>query len=287
MQFIIVTGMSGSGKSGAINVLEDIGFYCVDNMPPEMISQFCDICVSSKGKMSRAAVVIDIRGGDFFYQLAPEIRKLAEKDISPKVLFLDADNEVLVKRYKETRRKHPLDKEAGGSIQKAIEIERDILKEIRSEADYYIDTSFLSTSQFKEQINALFLDNVADSMIVKVMSFGFKYGAPNEADLVFDVRCLPNPFYIAELKHHTGKEKCVRDYVMQFKQSNQLIVKLKELIDFLLPLYIHEGKSQLVIAFGCTGGKHRSVTFAEEIYSYLKNKDLQVRISNRDIDKDR
>ncbi|HNX64673.1 MAG TPA: RNase adapter RapZ [Oscillospiraceae bacterium] len=287
MQFVIVTGLSGSGKSGAINVLEDIGFYCIDNMPPQLINKFAEICTQSDGKIERVAIVTDIRGGELFFKLAESIETLKEQGLDVKILFLDAGDDVIVKRYKETRRKHPLDESVHGSIHRAILAEREILRSVREVADYYIDTSFLSVSQLKEQINSIFLENINDFMIVKVMSFGFKYGAPNEADLVFDVRCLPNPFYIKELKEHTGKESCVNDYVMQFEQSQTLLNKLKDLIDFLIPLYVHEGKSQLVIAFGCTGGKHRSVTFAEQLFSYLKDKNVKARISHRDITKDR
>lgn len=287
MQFVIVTGLSGSGKSLAVNALEDIGFYCIDNMPPQLISKFAEISTQSDVKIDRVAIVADIRGGELFLSLADTIYELKEQGLDVKILFIDAADEVITKRYKETRRKHPLDEAAHGSIQNAIETERDILHSVRAYADYYIDTSFLSTSQLKEQINNIFLDNPDDSMLIKVMSFGFKYGAPNEADLLFDVRCLPNPFYIPELKHHTGQDHEVSDYVMSFEQSKGLLSKLEELIDYLIPLYISEGKSQLVIAFGCTGGKHRSVTFAEKLYEHIFENHFKVRIAHRDISKDR
>ena len=287
MQFVIVTGLSGSGKSLAVNALEDIGFYCIDNMPPQLISKFAEISTQSDVKIDRVAIVADIRGGELFLSIADTIHELKEQGLDVKILFIDAADEVITKRYKETRRKHPLDEAARGSIQNAIETERDILHSVRANADYYIDTSFLSTSQLKEQINSIFLDNPDDSMLIKVMSFGFKYGSPNEADLLFDVRCLPNPFYIPELKHHTGQDREVSDYVMSFKQSEELLSKLKDLIDYLIPLYISEGKSQLVIAFGCTGGKHRSVTFAENMYEHILENHFKVRIAHRDISKDR
>lgn len=287
MQFVIVTGLSGSGKSLAVNALEDIGFYCIDNMPPQLISKFAEISTQSDVKIDRVAIVADIRGGELFFSLADTVYELKEQGLDVKILFIDAADEVITKRYKETRRKHPLDEAAHGSIQNAIEAERDILHSVRAYADYYIDTSFLSTSQLKEQINGMFLDNPDDSMLIKIMSFGFKYGAPNEADLLFDVRCLPNPFYIPELKQHTGQDKEVSDYVMSFEQSRGLLSKLQDLIDYLIPLYRSEGKSQLVIAFGCTGGKHRSVTFAEKIYEYILSNHLKVRIAHRDISKDR
>ncbi|MBE6839606.1 MAG: RNase adapter RapZ [Ruminococcus sp.] len=287
MQFVIVTGLSGSGKSCAVNALEDIGFYCIDNMPPQLISKFAEISTQSDIKIERVAIVADIRGGELFFSLSESIEELKEQGIDVKILFFDASDDILVKRFKETRRKHPLDEVVHGSIRRAVASERDILNSIRAVADYYIDTSYLSTAQLREQINGMFLENAGDSMLVKVMSFGFKYGAPNEADLLFDVRCLPNPFYIPELKHFTGEDSEVSDYVMSFEQSQELLSRLENLIDFLIPLYIQEGKSQLVIAFGCTGGKHRSVTFAEKIYGYLNDKNIRVRKSHRDISKDR
>lgn len=287
MQFIIVTGLSGSGKSCVVNALEDIGFYCIDNMPPQLIPKFAEISTGPDVKIERVAIVADIRGGELFFSLSESISALRGQGLDVKILFLDANDNVLMTRFKETRRKHPLDDSLHSSIQRAISSERDILNSVRAIADYYIDTSFLSTSQLKEQINSIFLDNPDDSMIIKVMSFGFKYGAPNEADLLFDVRCLPNPFYITELKQLTGEDKEVSDYVMQFEQSTKLLDKLTDLIDFLIPLYRHEGKSQLVIAFGCTGGKHRSVTFAEKVFEHLDGGKAKVRISHRDIAKDR
>ncbi len=287
MQFIIVTGLSGSGKSCAMNALEDIGFYCIDNMPPQLISKFAEICTHSQGKLERIAIAVDIRSGDMFDELSSVCEKISEKGLDIKILYLESSDDVVIKRYKETRRIHPLNSDFNGSLAKAIEFERNKLNTLREMANYYIDTSFLSTSQLKEQIVNIFLDNVTDSMIVKVMSFGFKYGSSAEADLVFDVRCLPNPYYIPELKYHTGCEECVRDYVMQFEQSQTLLEKLKNLIDFLLPLYVKEGKSQLVVAFGCTGGKHRSVTFAEIFSEYISSKGMKVNKSHRDITKDR
>ncbi|MGN0665977.1 MAG: RNase adapter RapZ [Huintestinicola sp.] len=284
MKFLIVTGLSGAGKSGAVNVLEDIGYYCIDNIPPQLIPKFADICIQSKGSMSKVAIVADIRGGAVYNELDSSIEYLKQRVSDVSVLFLDASDDVLIRRYKETRRRHPLDESAHGSIQNAIVMERKMMEHIRDSADYYIDTSDMKAQQLREIVAELFLDNPGDVMSVTIMSFGFKYGAAREADLVFDVRCLPNPFYIPELKKHTGMESCVRDYVMSFEQSKELDKKLKELIDFLIPLYRHEGKTQLVIAFGCTGGKHRSVTFAENMYNYLNEKDIRVRLSHRDIE---
>ncbi len=286
MKFLIVTGMSGSGKSGAVNVLEDIGYYCIDNIPPQLIPKFAEIC-KNNGQMQKVAIVTDIRGGELFLELDEGVNYLKNNGLDTSILFLDSSDDVLIKRYKETRRRHPLDEQCHGSLQRAINTEREVLSSVREYADYYIDTSELSMGQLKETVYSLFLDNPNDSMVVKVMSFGFKYGVSREADLVFDVRCLPNPFYIPELKQHTGLESCVRDYVLSFEQSQELVKKLEDMLDFLIPLYIHEGKSQLVIAFGCTGGKHRSVTFAETIFKYLSEKKMKCRISHRDITKDK
>ncbi len=286
MKFLIVTGMSGSGKSGAVNVLEDIGYYCIDNIPPQLIPKFAEICINN-GQMQKVAIVTDIRGGELFFELDEGLNYLKSNNLDTSIIFLDSSDEALIKRYKETRRRHPLDEQSHGSLQRAINTEREVLASVREHADYYIDTTDLSMAQLKETVYSLFLDNPNESMVVKVMSFGFKYGISREADLVFDVRCLPNPFYIPELKQHTGLESCVRDYVLSFDQSKELEKKLKDMLDFLIPLYIREGKSQLVIAFGCTGGKHRSVTFAETIYKHLVDKNMRCRISHRDINKDK
>lgn len=284
MDLVIVTGMSGSGKSSAVKVLEDIGFFCIDNMPPQLIPSFAAMC-SENSEISKVAIVTDIRGGAMFFKLGEVIAKLHIRGIDVKVLFLEASKEVLMKRYKETRRKHPLDEVSGGDLSKAIDAETELLGEIREHADYIVDSSFLSSTQLKEQIAELFLDKPTDRMIVSCMSFGFKYGVPGEADLVFDVRCLPNPFYIPELKHKTGLDSEVRDYVMRFEQSAQLRDKLFDLIEFLIPHYVSEGKSRLVIAYGCTGGKHRSVTFAELTAAFLRDKGCKIMTLHRDIDK--
>lgn len=284
MQFIIVTGMSGSGKSTAVNVLEDIGYYCIDNMPPELISKFADICAQSDGKIDKVAFVVDVRGGDLFLKLQDTVSSLKSEHINLKILFLDSSDDVIVRRYKETRRKHPLDEVSYGNIRKAIATEREILIPIKAAADYYIDTSITSTSQFRERMYSIFLEN-DDYMHIDIRSFGFKYGPLAEGDLIFDVRCLPNPFYIPELKEKTGLDTEVSSYVMKFDEAKELCKKLTDLLDFLIPLYEKEGKSQLVVAFGCTGGKHRSVTFAEAIAKHLKNKNYKVRIAHRDIEK--
>ncbi len=281
MEFVIVTGLSGSGKSSAVKVLEDIGYFCIDNMPPQLIPDFASIC-NENNDIQKVAIVTDIRGGTMFFKLEESITKLHFRGIDVKVLFLEASREVLMKRYKETRRKHPLDEASGGDIGRAVDTEIELLGNIRENAEYIVDSSLLSTGQLKEQIAGLFLEKASDAMMVSCMSFGFKYGAPGEADLVFDVRCLPNPFYIPELKQKTGLDKEVRDYVMSYPQSAELRDRLFGLIDFLIPHYVTEGKSRLVIAFGCTGGKHRSVTFTELMAEHLKKRELKVRILHRD-----
>lgn len=282
MQFVIITGMSGSGKSSAVNVLEDIGYYCVDNMPPELIPKFANICSQSDGKIDKVAFVVDIRGGDLFLKLQDTVKQLQGEGVSLKILFLDSSDDVIVRRYKETRRKHPLDEASYGNIRKAIETEREILRPIKAQADFYIDTSRSSTAQFKERLYSIFLGN-NEFMHIDVQSFGFKFGAMSEGDLVFDVRCLPNPFYVPELKNKTGLDKDVYDYVLSFDEAKVLLGKLTDLIDYLIPLYEKEGKSQLVIAFGCTGGKHRSVTFAEAVAEHLRKQGHRIRITHRDI----
>lgn len=292
MEFLIVTGMSGSGKSSCIKVLEDIGFFCIDNMPPALIPNFAALCNElgadngGENGIRRVAIVTDIRGGVMFLKLSERIVELRNTDgIKVKVMFLEASKEVLMKRYSETRRKHPLDEISDGDLGKAIDAEIELLSDVRIHADYIIDSSLLTTAQLKEQIAELFLDKPTDRLIVSCMSFGFKYGVPGEADLVFDVRCLPNPFYVPELKHKTGLDKEVRDYVMNCEESNTLEQKIRELCDFLIPLYIKEGKSRLVIAFGCTGGKHRSITFAERTAEHYRQAGYNVRTVHRDKDK--
>lgn len=287
MQLIIITGMSGSGKSTAMKTLEDIGFYCIDNLPPQFILNFVEVCNQTGGSLNKVAIAVDIRTGEMFSEIYEVVKKLKkEMPNQIKVIFTESSDEILIQRYKETRRKHPLS-EKHSSLLGAIQEEREALLPLRTQADYYFETSRLSTSQLGEEIRDIFLENHLDSIIVKVMSFGYKYGVSAESDLVFDVRCLPNPFYIPELKMHTGTESCVQDYVMQFPQSQTLLNKITDLLEFLLPLYISEGKSQLVISFGCTGGKHRSVTFAELVGDALKEKGYRVHKMHRDIKKDR
>ena len=288
MELLIVTGMSGSGKSSVMDVMEDIGYYCIDNIPPMLISQFVDLCRQSETGISKIAVAVDIRSGDMFAEIFRSWQALkSSSDVNVKILFIEACDEVLIKRYKETHRKHPLDEKFGGNMHEAIKYEWHQLSQLREIADYYIETSNLSASQLKEQVKSIFLERDSDSLVIKVMSFGFKYGVSTESDLVFDVRCLPNPFYIPELKNHTGLDNCVRNYVMEHEESQKLYEKLCDLIDFLIPMYVREGKSQLVIAFGCTGGKHRSITFAELMADHLVEAGYKVQKYHRDITKDK
>ena len=277
--------MWGSGKSTAVDVLEDIGYYCIDNMPPELIGKFVDISAQAGGKLEKVAFVADIRGGDFFLKLDETIKQLKEENEDIKVVFIDSSDDVIVRRYKETRRKHPLDEISDGNIRNAIATERAMLVPIKEQADFYIDTSLTTANTFKQRMYSLFLENGEDYLRIDVCSFGFKYGTMSEADLVFDVRCLPNPFYIPELKEKTGLNKEVYDYVLSFDEAVELLDKLKDLLDLLIPLYKREGKSQLIIAFGCTGGKHRSVTYAEAVGRYLQTKYGKLRITHRDIEK--
>lgn len=285
MEMLIITGMSGAGKSRMIDTLEDIGFYCVDNMPPMLISKFADLAVQNQSNISKMAIVVDGRSGKMFEEFYQELDHLSSRNIEFRLLFLDCADDVLMNRYKETRRKHPLFDVEHPSIEEAIQKERQMLQPASERADYIIDTTHLAPIQLKEKVTGIFLDNISTGMLINCMSFGFKYGPANEADLVFDVRCLPNPFYIKELKYKTGIMPEVQDYVMSWQQSQELLKKLTDLIDFLIPLYIAEGKSQLVIAMGCTGGKHRSVTFAEMIYRHLLDQNRKVTVHHRDISK--
>lgn len=286
MQLVIVTGMSGAGKSRAIDTLEDIGFFCVDNMTPQLIPTFVQILNDSSEVREKVAIVADIRLGGSFSHLFNALEELKKMECEYKVLFIDAENDVILRRYQETRRKHPLShNDSAQELQDIIVKEREILKKARDVADYVIDTSLLNASQLKERIAKLFLDDVTNTLKINVNSFGFKYGMPKESDLVFDVRCLPNPFYIPELKLHTGLEAPVRDYVMSFPQAQGLEPKLLDLVNYLVPLYRAEGKSQLTISVGCTGGRHRSVVFAEIVYNSIKEKGYNVSVYHRDINR--
>lgn len=283
MEFLIVTGVSGAGKTRAIHTLEDIGFYCVDNLPPELIGTFYNLCIRSR--IARAAVVIDIRGGEFFNSFERSLDDLRSRNYPFKILFLDASNTVLINRYKETRRRHPFAERCSGSLQEAMSLERSILGKIKEYADYVVDTSELSPVQLQRKLSGLFLSNMNEAMTIHCLSFGFKHGLPPEADLVFDVRFLPNPFYVDALKQKTGLDQPVYDYVMENKTARDFTEKLSALVDFLIPQYIAEGKSELVIACGCTGGHHRSVAIAVYLYRRLSEAGYRVDMSHRDIRK--
>ena len=283
MDLLFVTGLSGSGKSRVINALEDIGFFCADNLHPKLIPTFVDLILQSKEKREKVAFVVDMRVGESFSDIFKSFDDLNRKKVEYKIMFLDANTDTIVNRYSETRRKHPLSEKFKDSIMDAIEAERLTLQPIRQIADYYIDTTLMTPAQCKERISAMFLSNSDNAMKIRILSFGFKSGLPLDANLVFDVRCLPNPFYINELKHKTGLDDEVFDYVMKYDQAGILLNKIIDTLDFLLPHYINEGKSQLVIAIGCTGGHHRSVVFAEQIFKHLTENGYSPSISHRDI----
>ena len=285
MKLVIVTGMSGAGKTIALKMLEDIGFYCVDNLPISLVDKFVQL-VSEGTSIEKAALGLDIRSGEELGNLDEILENWRRSNVDVQVLFLDANDAVLIKRYKETRRVHPL---AGvGRLENGIEKEREKLAFLKNEADYIIDTSMLLTRELRKELEKIFLQDARyKNMYVTVLSFGFKYGIPEDADLVFDVRFLPNPYYDEHLRPLTGQVQAVRDYVMRGTTAEIFLKKLYDMIDFLLPNYINEGKNQLVIAVGCTGGKHRSVTIARALYEHLEAVgEYGIRIDHRDIDKD-
>ncbi len=281
MKFVIITGLSGAGKSQAIKYMEDFGYYCVDNLPPTLLTKFAELCYQSQGPMAKVALVIDIRGGMFFEDLFSSLERMTEAGYQYEILFLDASDKALIKRFKETRRSHPLS--VDGSIPEGIALEREKLKELKQKAKHIIDTTNLRSAQLKEELNNIYVEgNQSNNLIISIVSFGFKHGIPLDADLVFDVRFLPNPFYIEDLKELTGNDKKVRDYVMNAPISVEFSNKLNDMISFLIPQYIEEGKNQLVIAIGCTGGMHRSVTIAHVLYNYLKERGYRVLMNHRD-----
>ncbi len=285
MNFVILTGLSGAGKTQALHAMEDLGFYCVDNIPPMLLATFYDLCEkSADNRMKKVAVVADVRGGENFDTLLSEINKIKLESKRIKILFLDAKTDVLLTRYKETRRKHPLAANfACGSTEEAVKLETELLKRIKSISDYVIDTSYMDMKQLKERVITMFSEDSGDGLLITCMSFGFKYGTPLEADLVFDVRCLPNPYYISELKKLTGLDEAVREYVLKYEETQEFIDKLIAFLDYAVPLYRKEGKSELVIAIGCTGGKHRSVTIARLLTSHFIEEGQKSAIHHRDI----
>lgn len=283
MRFVVVTGMSGSGKRTAMKMLEDVGFYCVDNLPVPLIEKFVELIATPNSEISKVALGLDVRADQPFGDAQRILDKLKENGYLFEILFMDAGDSVLLKRYKETRRMHPLAPE--GRVEEGVRKERDILQGIKQKADYVIDTSNLLTRELKEEIDHIFVNNEEyNSLMVTVLSFGFKNGIPADADLVYDVRFLPNPFYIDELKHKTGNDKEVQDYVMDFPEASVFLNKLTDMLDFLIPNYVKEGKHQLVIGIGCTGGKHRSVTLANELYAKMKDHgNYGIKLYHRDI----
>lgn len=283
MRFVVVTGMSGSGKRTAMKMLEDVGFYCVDNLPVPLIEKFVELIAMPGSETTKVALGLDVRVDQPFGDAQRTLDRLKENGYLFEILFMDASNQVLLKRYKESRRMHPLSPK--GRVEEGVNRERDILKEIKKKADYVIDTSNLLTRELKEEIDHIFVRNEEyNSLMITVLSFGFKNGIPADADLVFDVRFLPNPFYIDELKHKTGNDKEVQDYVMSFPEASAFLGKLIDMLDFLIPNYVKEGKHQLVIGIGCTGGKHRSVTLANELYTGIKERgNYGVKLYHRDI----
>lgn len=282
MEFVIITGMSGAGKSCVIDSLEDLGFFCVDNIPAKLIPVFAQLLKTSH-EHDRVAVVSDIRGGLSFSDYFDSLDNLKELEIPFKVMFLDAKDDVLIKRYKETRRRHPLMQEGGDSIFDAIKKERSLIEKAKLNADYLLDTSNLSAIQCRVRVLGMFSDSREYKLHIHCMSFGFKHGIPSDADFVYDVRFLPNPFYVPELKGLTGLDSAVSDYVMSFDEAKTYEQKLFDFVDFIIPECKKEGRTQLIIAVGCTGGHHRSVTFAENLYKHLKDTNHSASVSHRDI----
>lgn len=286
MKFVIVTGLSGAGKTQAIRSLEDLGYFCVDNLPTTLIPKFAEACFETEGKINKIALVIDVRAGEFFDDLFKSLEYLKRQDYEYEILFLEADDEALIKRYKESRRSHPLSPQ--GRILNGVKSEREILKNVRKKADHIINTTNLSNMELRHKITLIYGDKkqIENNLTITVVSFGFKYGMPLDSDLVFDVRFLPNPYYIPELKSYSGNDKAVKDYVLSFEQTTKFLEKLKDMLEFLIPNYINEGKRQLVISIGCTGGRHRSVTIANAIYEELKLKGQNVSVDHRDVNRD-
>ena len=284
MRFVIVTGMSGGGKSTVLKMLEDAGFYCVDNLPISLVEKFVELISMPNSEVSKVVLGLDVRSDQSFKDATRVLETLKQKGYQFEILFMDADEKVLIKRYKETRRVHPLAPD--GRVEDGIRMERKVLENIRKQADYVIDTTNLLTRELKEELHRIFVENEEyNSLMVTVMSFGFKYGIPADADLVFDVRFLPNPFYIDELKHKTGNDREVQNYVMNNEESTIFMDKLTDMIQFLIPNYVKEGKYRLVIAIGCTGGKHRSVTLANELYKRMKDAgNYGIKLYHRDVD---
>lgn len=282
MRIVIVTGMSGAGKTTVLKMFEDIGYYCVDNMPVALVEKFVELAVAGNSDLKNIALGVDIRSGQAFGGFEDVLEHLSNSGVKYEILFLDCADAVLVKRYKETRRSHPL--AIGDRVDKGIALEREALAFLKKKSNYIIDTSSLLTRDLRQEIERIFVqDEKYNNLFVTILSFGFKYGIPADADLVFDVRFLPNPYYVEELKPLTGNDKPIQDYVLGCPQATEFMDKLEDMINFLIPNYVLEGKNSLVIAIGCTGGKHRSVTLANELYRRLSDRDYGIRIEHRDI----
>lgn len=286
MRFVIVTGLSGAGKTQAVRSLEDLGYFCVDNLPPTLIPKFAEACFQTEGRIDKIALVIDIRGGKFFDDLFESLSYLKDQNYTYEILYLDCDDEVLIKRFKESRRKHPLAPD--GRVVNGILQERNRLEEVKNRADNIINTTKLSTRELREEITRIYGEEgqIETQLMITVVSFGFKYGIPVDSDLVFDVRFLPNPFYIPELKHFSGNDKEVKEYVMGFTETQGFVNKLEDMLEFLIPNYVKEGKRQLIVSIGCTGGRHRSVAISNAIFERLKKDGHKVNLDHRDINED-
>ena len=283
MRFLIVTGQSGAGKSRTASTLDDMGFYCVDNLPPELIQQFAEVCLATTGRFERVALVSDVRAGQNFDGLLNSLDALDAMGCEYSIVYVEAEPEVIIKRYKETRRSHPLSRD-GTTLPEAVLKEKQLLARVRERADFIIDTTSLSTARLRSELIRLFEgDQPQRAMVVNILSFGFKYGLPVDSDLVFDVRFLPNPYYMAELKPKSGLMPEVRDFIFSYKQTQDYMQKLEDLLAFSLPLYFEEGKTSLVISVGCTGGRHRSVAVAKEIGEYVAKRGYPTVVNHRDI----
>lgn len=287
MEFVIISGMSGAGKTSALHIMEDIGYYCVDNIPTSLLQTLYKLCMdSSDSAMKRVAVVVDVRGNGDYEAMYDDLENFKKNNEGVSILYIDAKVDSLIVRYKETRRRHPLtERLRDGSVAAAVKEEQRLLVPVKTLADYGIDTTFMSIKQLRERIISMFLENSSKGIMITFMSFGFKYGIPLESDLIIDVRCLPNPFYIAELKEHTGLEKCIQDYVLDSDETQGFVKRLIDLLDYSLPLYLKEGKSELVVGIGCTGGKHRSVTIAGLLDKHFLDKGYKCIVQHRDVRK--
>ena len=283
MRFVIVTGMSGAGKTATLKFLEDMGFYCVDNLPMQLLDKFCELVTLPESELQRVALGVDARTAQSFDEMMLILDKYRARGIGMEILFMETSDAVLVRRYNETRRLHPLS--PNGRVEEGIRRERTILAPLKDQADFVIDTSNLLTRELKQELDRIFVQDIQyDNLMVNVLSFGFKNGIPADADLVFDVRFLPNPYYVEELKGKTGNDPEVRDFVMDHEESREFLDKLTEMIRFLIPCYVKEGKYQLLVAIGCTGGRHRSVTLANALYERLQGGgNYGLKITHRDI----